>query len=158
RMSPDLYAVPITIAIPNDKLMYVGKEGFYQSDLQLYAAVTSLSGAIVYQFDELFHPRSEGLPLAQLVRQRTYHQRIVPLPPGRYRIQLLVKDANAGKVSARDLTVWIPQPQDETLNTSALVCADVIQPAGEANRGEEFVLGPLKVIPNPSAAFARRHR
>ena len=34
----------------------------------------------------------------------------------------------------------------------------MIQPAGEANRGEEFVLGPLKVIPNPSAAFARRHR
>jgi hypothetical protein len=158
RMSPDLYAVPITIAIANDKLMYVGKDGFYQSDLQLYAAVTSLSGAIVYQFDEIFHPRSEGISLSQLVRQRTYHQRIVPLPPGRYRIRLLVKDANSGKVSARDLTVWIPQPPDGTLNTSSLVYADVIVPAPEASRGEEFVLGPLKVIPNPGAAFARRHR
>jgi GWxTD domain-containing protein len=158
RISPDLYALPITVAIANDRLMYIGKEGFYQSDLQLYAAVTNLAGAIVYQFDELFHPRSDGIPLPELVRRRTYHQRIVPVPPGRYRIQILVKDVNSGKLSSREVTAWIPQPQPDAVNTSSLIYADVIQPAGEASRGDEFVLGPLKVVPNPSAAFPRRHR
>src|SRR5262249_30212523 len=104
RISPDLYALPLTVVIPNDKLMYVGREGFYQSDLQLYVAITDLSGALAYQFDELFHTQSEGIPLPELIKRKTYHQRIVPLQPGRYKIRMLVKDVNSGKVSARDVT------------------------------------------------------
>jgi len=158
RISADSYGVPLSIAIANDKLQYLGKDGIYQSELQLYVAVANLNGATVYQVDEGFQKRSSGEPLAQLLKRRTYHQRIIPLPPGRYRMQIVLKDVNADKVGIQETTIWIPQVSDTGLNTSSLIYADIIQPAPEGSRGEEFVLGPLMVVPNIKAAFDRRHR
>jgi hypothetical protein len=113
---------------------------------------------MAYQFDEDFQARSGSDPLAVMLKRRTFHQRIVPLPPGRYRLRIVLKDVNANKFGTADTMVWIPQVSDTGLNTSSLIYADVIQPAPESSRGEEFVLGPLKVIPNIKAAFQRRNR
>jgi GWxTD domain-containing protein len=158
RISADSYAVPLTLSIQNDKLSYSGFQGMYQADLQWYCEVTSLNGTMAYQFDEDFQARSGSDPLAVMLKRRTFHQRIVPLPPGRYRLRIVLKDVNANKFGTADTMVWIPQVSDTGLNTSSLIYADVIQPAPESSRGEEFVLGPLKVIPNIKAAFQRRNR
>jgi len=158
RMSDDLYAVPLTLSVPNSTLMYEGRDGVFQADVQWYVAVTNLSGRLVYQFDDAFASRSGGVPFQEFVKRRTFHQRIVPLAPGRYKIRVALKDARSGKLGTLDTTLWIPQPSDGGLNTSSLICADVIQPVAEAGRGEEFVLGPLKVIPNIRASYAGRHR
>jgi len=158
RISADSYAIPLTLSIPNDKLSYVGIRGVYQAELQWYCAVINLNGATVYQFDEDFQAQSGSDPLAVFLKRRTYHQRIIPLQPGRYRLRIVLKDVNANKFGTKDTMVWIPQVSDIGLNTSSLIYADVIQPAPPGSRGDEFVLGPLKVIPNPSAAFFRRHR
>ncbi len=158
RMSEDSYAIPITLTIPNDKLDYAGLGGYYQADLQLYIAATNLNGATVYQVDEAFDVRTSGESLPELMKRPTYHQRIIPLPPGRYKMSVVLKDVNSGKVGIRDTVVWIPQVSDTGLNTSSLIYADIIQPAQEGSRGEEFVLGPVKVVPNLKAAFPRQHR
>jgi hypothetical protein len=69
-----------------------------------------------------------------------------------------VKDSNSGKLGSKQVTVRIPQPIEGGLNTSSLIYADVIQPAPEGGRGEEFILGPLKVVPNLRVTFARPQR
>lgn len=158
RMSPDLYAVPVTVTVANEHLMYVGKEGYYESEVQMYAAVTSITGQTVYQVDDSFKSRSGDFTLQELLKQRTYHQCIIPLPAGRYKLRLLVKDVNSGRMGTQESGFWIPQLREGALNTSSLICADVIQPAPENSRGEQFVLGPLKVIPNLEASYQRRHR
>jgi GWxTD domain-containing protein len=159
RISADSYAIPVTLSISNDKLLYVGKEGYFQSELQFYVAVTNLNGVTVYQCDEGFQTQTGfGEPLAELIKRRTYHQRIIPLPPGRYKLRTVLKDVNSNKIGVKDIMTWIPQVSDSGLNTSSLIYADVIQPVPENSRGDEFVLGPLKVIPNLAAAFPRRHK
>ncbi len=158
RISPDLFALPLTLSIPNEKLIYIGKEEYFQSELQLYAEVTNLNGLLVYQFDEDFKVESGGAPLDQVVKRHSFHQRIIPLPPGRYKIRCILKDVNSGKMGVRETVTWIPQTSETGLNTSSLIYADVLQPVPASRRDEEFVLGPLKVIPNLKAAFQRRHR
>lgn len=158
RMSPDLYAVPVTVTVPNNHLMYMGAGGYFESEIQLYAAVTSISGETVYQLDDSFKSRTGETKLPDLLKQRTYHQVIIPLPPGRYRLSLLLKDVNSGKMGSQMSSFWIPPASDGGLNTSSLICADVIQPAPENSRGEPFVLGPLRVIPNLNAIFPRKYR
>ncbi|MBM3790262.1 MAG: GWxTD domain-containing protein [Acidobacteria bacterium] len=158
RMSEDSYAIPITVTVPNDKLDYAGLGGYFQADLQLYISATDLNGATVYQVDEAFEVKTSGESLPDLLKRPTYHQRVIPLPPGRYRMNIVLKDVNSGKVGVRDAVVWIPQVSDTGLNTSSLIYADVIQPAPEGSRGEEFVIGPLKVVPNLKGAFLRQHR
>ena len=157
RMSEDMYAVPVTVTIQNADLMYLGKDDYYESEIQMYASILNISGEMVYQLDDSFKSVSGNYTLAELLKQRTYHQAVIPLPPGRYKLRLLLKDVNSGKMGTRESSFWIPQEKDGALNTSSLICADVIQPATEDLRGTEFVLGPLKVIPNVKGAFQRRH-
>jgi len=158
RMSPDLYAVPVTVTVSNDHLMYMGAGGYFESEIQLYAAVTNISGEAVYQLDDSFKSRTGDLKLPDLLKQRTYHQVIIPLPPGRYMLHLLLKDVNSGKMGSQVSSFWIPPVSARGLNTSSLICADVIQPAPESSRGEPFVLGPVKLIPNLNATFPRKYR
>ncbi len=158
RMSPDLYAVPVTITIPNASLMYMGAGGYFESEIQMYAAVTSITGETVYQVDDSFKSRTGTLKLPELLKQNTYHQVLIPIHSGRYKLNLLVKDVNSGKMGSRESSFWIPAVREDGLNTSSLICADVIQPAPENSRGEQFVLGPVKVVPNLKATFPRNYR
>jgi GWxTD domain-containing protein len=158
RMSPDMYAVPVTVTVQNENLMYLGKGGYYESEIQMYASILSISGEMVYQLDDSFKSMSGDYTLAELLKQKTYHQAIIPLPAGRYKLRLLLKDVNSAKMGTLESSFWIPQTKEGALNTSSLICADVIQPAPEGSRGQEFVLGPMKVIPNLKAAYQRRHR
>jgi hypothetical protein len=137
--------------------MYQGKDGYYESEIQMYASILSLSGETVYQLDDSFKSVSGNYTLAELLKQRTYHQAIIPLPAGRYMLRLLLKDVNSGKMGSQESSFWIPQSREGALNTSSLICADVIQPAPENSRGQEFVLGPMKVVPNLKATYQRRH-
>jgi GWxTD domain-containing protein len=158
RMSSDLFAVPVTVALSNRNLMYAGFDGYYESEVQMYAVVTALSGQTVYQLDDSFKSRSGDLSLPDLLKQRTYHQAIIPLPSGRYKLRILVKDVHSEKMGIQESSFWIPPAKEGSLNTSSLICADVIQPVTDEARGSEFVLGPLKVIPNVKASYQRRHR
>lgn len=158
RMSSDQYALPLTVSVDNRNLLFIGREGYFQAELQLYASVTNLTGAMVYQFDETFLTRTGDVSLPQLLSRSTYHQRIVPLAPGRYKLNVALKDANSGKLGTKEFSVWIPHVSEAGLNTSSLIYADVIQPVPAADRSDEFVLGPLKVIPNLKGAFPRRHQ
>jgi hypothetical protein len=88
----------------------------------------------------------------------TYHQLIVPLPPGRYKLSMLVKDVNSEKMGSRESSFWLPPPQEGALNTSSLICADVIQPVSAENPRAEFVLGPLRIVPNLRSVFRQDHR
>jgi GWxTD domain-containing protein len=158
RMSPDLFAVPVTVTVANDNLMYIGKEGYFESEIQMYAAVTSITGETVYQLDESFKSHTGDFTLPELLKQRTYHQCIIPLPAGRYKLLLLLKDVNSGKMGSQESGFWIPPSSEGALNTSSLICADVIQPAPENSRGQQFILGPVKVIPNLKATYPRKYR
>ena len=158
RMSSEMWAVPVTVTLPNNSLMFIGKEGYFEAELQMYTAVTSITGQMVYQVDDSFKARSGDFTLPELLQQRTYHQCIIPLPAGRYKLRILLKDVNSGKTGIQESSFWIPQASEGALNTSSLICADVIQPASGNSRGEEFVLGPLKVIPNVEASYQRRYR
>ncbi|MBZ5494862.1 MAG: GWxTD domain-containing protein [Acidobacteriia bacterium] len=157
RMSPDLCAVPVTVVVSNDRLTYVGIGGYFEAEIQLYAAVTNINGETIYQLDDSFKSQTGNTPLPELLKQRTYHQVIIPLTAGRYKLSLLLKDVNSGKMGSQVSSFWIPQSSEGGLNTSSLICADVIQPAPQSSRGQEFVLGPLKVIPNLKATYPRRY-
>jgi hypothetical protein len=61
-------------------------------------------------------------------------------------------------MGSKETSFWLPAPGDGAINTSSLICADVIQPAPSVNPREEFVLGPLKVVPNLKAVFRQAHR
>src|SRR5690606_13014325 len=81
-------------------------------------------------------------------------QKILPLPPGRYKIDLVLKDLNSGNVGTIAQGITVPYFPAEQLATSSLIVADLIEPLPSRQVGAgQFVLGSLKVRPSVSEEF-----
>jgi len=82
------------------------------------------------------------------------YQKAVPLAPGLYRLDIVVKDINSGNVGVVNARLDVPAFQDDQLSNSSLILADDIQRVSTKDIGlGAFVLGDLKVRPKLDQTF-----
>jgi GWxTD domain-containing protein len=155
RITSDTVLVPITVQIPTRQLMFIEKSGVDTATLNLFARITTLTGRIVQTFEDTL---SDGIP-ASLLQQRLtssqIYQKAVPLSPGLYRLDIVVKDINSNNVGVVNARLAVPRFQDDQLSSSSLILADDIHRVSSKDIGlGQFVLGDVKVRPKLDSVFA----
>jgi GWxTD domain-containing protein len=155
RITSDTVLVPITVQIPTRQLMFIEKSGVDTATLNLFARITTLTGRIVQTFEDTL---SDGIP-ASLLQQRLQssqiYQKAVPLSPGLYRLDIVVKDTNSNNVGVVNARLAVPKFQDDQLSSSSLILADDIHRVSSKDIGlGQFVLGDVKVRPKLDSSFA----
>ena len=152
--SPDTTLVPITIKVSNSDLMYVGKDGVQHASVNIYGRVTSLSGKIVATFEDPLRLDVPADALEKFSGKVSLYQQALPLRPGRYRLDVVLKDVNSGKLGTLYQSMMVPDFSKETdLTSSSLILADVIEPVLARDTGTgTFVIGPNRVRPRVPAA------
>jgi GWxTD domain-containing protein len=155
RITSDTVLVPITVQIPTRQLTFIEKSGVDTATLNLFARITTLTGRIVQTFEDTL---SDGIP-ASLLQQRLQssqiYQKAVPLSPGLYRLDIVVKDTNSNNVGVVNARLAVPRFQDDQLSSSSLILADDIHRVSSKDIGlGQFVLGDVKVRPKLDSAFA----
>jgi hypothetical protein len=90
---------------------------------------------------------------------QSIYQKAVPLRPGLYRLDLVIKDVQSGNVGVVNSRLAVPRYNDEKLEASSLILADQIEhvPAKQIGSGQ-FVLGSSKVRPRLDADFTTADR
>ena len=84
------------------------------------------------------------------------YQKALPLPPGLYKVGIVVKDDTNGRIGTTDLGVRVPTYEDNKLMNSSLILADLIQPLPTNQVGTgPFVIGSTKVRPSVNRMFTR---
>lgn len=156
RITSDSDLVPITVQIANRELAYRGKDGIHTATLNIYARLTTLTGRLVQTFEEvLTHDLPESLFQSSL-NQSSIYQKTVPLRPGLYRLDLVLKDVESGNVGIATTSLRVPRFDGEKLEASNLLLADQIQPVPSSQLGSgQFVLGGYKVRPRLGHEFNR---
>jgi hypothetical protein len=82
------------------------------------------------------------------------YQKAVPLRPGLYRLDIVLKDVNNGNVGVTNTRLAVPRFQDDQLSSSSLILADQIQRVSMKDIGlGQFVLGDVKVRPKMDKTF-----
>ena len=82
------------------------------------------------------------------------YQKAVPLSPGLYRLDIVLKDVNSGNVGVVNTRLAVPRFQDDQLSSSSLILADEIQRVSTKDIGlGQFVLGDVKVRPKLDQTF-----
>jgi hypothetical protein len=72
----------------------------------------------------------------------------LPLRPGRYRFDVVVKDVNGDRKGVWSKGIVVPDYSDDRLASSSLIVADVMEPVASKNVGTgNFVIGTTKVRP-----------
>jgi GWxTD domain-containing protein len=154
KITNDTVLVPVSVQIPNTQLQFKDKDGVYTAELNIFGRVSTLTGRVVQTFeDPLTRDYPESLyKLSQ--RQSSVYQKALPLRPGLYRLDIVIKDVNSGNVGAVNTRLAVPRYEDEKLEASSLILADQIEhvPAKQIGTGQ-FVLGSTKVRPRLDGDF-----
>src|SRR5262245_17242357 len=155
RVTSDSVLVPITLQIPNRDIAYRDNKGVQSATLDLYARITTPTGRLVQSFAEAIS-RDIPAPLFQkTLEQSSVFQKSVPLSPGLYKLDVVVKDKESGNLGVIATALRVPRFEEGTLGASTLILADKIEsvPASQIGLGP-FVIGPYKVRPRVSREFS----
>jgi GWxTD domain-containing protein len=156
RITSDTVLVPITVQIPVRQLSFQEKDGVDSASMDLFARVTSLSGRIVQTFEDTLRADFPSGQLQKSLTTSRIYQKAVPLSPGLYRLDIVIKDVNSGNVGVVNTRLPVPRFQDDELSASSLILADDIQRVSSKDIGlGQFVLGDVKVRPRMDGAFTQ---
>src|SRR5271165_2258420 len=154
KVTNDTVLVPVTVQVPNTQLSFKQKDGVYSATINIFGRVTTLTGRVVQTFEEAV---SRDFPYSlyqQSLKLQSIYQKAVPLRPGLYRLDLVIKDVQSGNIGVVNTALHVPRYEDEKLEASSLILADQIEhvPAKQIGTGQ-FVIGSSKVRPRLEGDF-----
>jgi GWxTD domain-containing protein len=159
KVTNDTVLVPITIQVSNGQLNFQAKDGIHSATMNIFGRVSTLTGRVVQTFED---PVSKDFPdslFQQSLKLQSIYQKAVPLRPGLYRLDLVIKDVQSGNVGVINTRLAVPRYADEKLDASTLILADQLEhvPAKQIGTGQ-FVLGSTKVRPRLDSDFTTSDR
>ncbi|HXZ11670.1 MAG TPA: GWxTD domain-containing protein [Candidatus Sulfotelmatobacter sp.] len=154
RITSDTVLVPITVQIPTRQLAFQEKQEVQSATVNIFGRITTLSGRPVQTFEDTVHRDVPSSLLQQSLNTASIYQKAVPLSPGLYRLDIVLKDVNSNNVGVANARLAVPRFEEDKLSSSTLILADQMQPVSAREIGlGQFVLGNVKVRPKMDAAF-----
>jgi len=153
KVTSDTVLVPITIQLKTKDLTFVQKEGIQRASANIFARITTISGRVASTFEDTVGVDVPNDLLEQALTTQQVYWKAVPLKPGMYKIDVAVKDVNGDRVGTLVRSIPVPNYDEEKLDTSSLILADVMErvPAKSIGAGS-FIIGDTKVRPRLDAA------
>lgn len=142
-----------TTQVKNSDLSFKNIGGIQQATVNIFARVTALSGKRAGIFED---PATIAFPESQFdsgIQQSSVYQKSVVLPPGRYKIDMVVRDITSGHTGVVHHGFEVPQYSQEKMITSSLIIADLLEPLRGRVAAGPFIVGSNKVRPNVSQVF-----
>jgi GWxTD domain-containing protein len=158
RVTEDTVLTPITVQLANKDLAFQETDGIHRALGHILIKITSITGRIapggtvedsiaVDIPDAFFKQQLEGLSV---------YQKMIPLRPGLYKMDIVIKDVNSGNAGVVNQRLTVPRFPDEKLQLSSLILAQKVEslPPNQVGTGS-FVLGDKKVWPDVTGEFKR---
>jgi len=153
KVTSDTVLTPITIQIKNRDITFVNKEGVQRGTVNLFGRVATLSGRIVQTFEDTVQVDVPAELLPKTAENSQVYWKALPLKPGHYRLDIVVKDVNGDRVGNWSKSLMVPDFGDERLSNSSLIVADQMYPVATKDIGTgNFVIGTMKVRPRVPTA------
>jgi GWxTD domain-containing protein len=148
RVTGDTVLVPVTIQIKNRDITFQNKDGVQHGLVNIFGRVTTLTGRIAQTFEDTVQADEPAELLPKVVENSKIYWKALPLRPGRYRFDIVVKDVNGDRVGTWSRGIVVPEYNEDKLANSSLIVADVMEPVAAKNVGTgNFVIGTTKVRP-----------
>src|SRR6266403_343306 len=159
KVTNDTVLVPVTVQVPNAQLSFQSKDGIHSAVLNIFGRVSTLTGRVVQTFEDSMSRDFPDSLYQQSLKLQSIYQKAVPLRPGLYRLDLVIKDVQSGNIGVVNTRLQVPRYDDDKLDASSLILADQIErvPAKQIGSGQ-FVLGSTKVRPRLEADFTTADR
>jgi GWxTD domain-containing protein len=149
KVTNDTVIVPITIQIRNSDITFNTKDNVSTGNVEVQGRVSNMTHKIVQTFGDNVHADSPSELLAAKQKGSSVYWAALALPPGLYKLDIVIKDSNnADHVGRQTFAINVPRFDDDTLGHSSLILADQMYrvPSKEIGAGS-FVIGDTFVRP-----------
>lgn len=166
KVTDDTVLVPITLQIKNRDITFNNKDGIDTGEVHIIGRVSTITGKIVQSFEDTVEVEVPAELLTKTLDNKRLYWKSLPLRPGRYRLDIGIKDVNnPDHLGVFAQAINVPRYDDDKLSASSLILADRMElvPSKEIGAGN-FVIGNTKLLPavtaNPTipASFQRSQK
>jgi GWxTD domain-containing protein len=148
KVTSDTVLVPVTVQIRNRDVTFQNKEGIERGTVNIFGRVTTLTGRVAQTFEDTVQVDVPAELLPRTAENSSVYWKALPLKPGRYRLDIVVKDVNGDRTGVWSRALPVPDFSDDRLSNSSLIMADQMEPVAAKNVGTgNFVIGTTKVRP-----------
>ncbi|HEX4485148.1 MAG TPA: GWxTD domain-containing protein [Terriglobales bacterium] len=153
KVTGDTVLVPVTIQVKNRDVTFVNKDGIQRGTINIFGRVTTLTGRVAQTFEDTVQNDVPAELLPKVAENSSVYWKALPLRPGRYRFDIVVKDVNGDRVGTWNKGIVVPDYADDKLSASSLIVADQMEAVPMKNVGTgNFVIGTTKVRPRVQGA------
>ncbi len=149
----DKVLVPVTIQVQNRDVTFESKEGVAHGVINIDGRVYNMTGQVVQPFEDTVSLDIPADLLEKTLQNRSVYWKAFPLPAGRYRIDVVLKDVKGDRLGAVSKSLTVPAFSDDKLASSSLILADLMErvPRNSIGAGN-FVIDDTKVRPRVEGA------
>ena len=153
KVTGDTVLVPITIQMKYRDITFSNKDGVQRGTVNIFGRVTTLTGKVVQTFEDTAQVDVPAELLPRTAENSSVYWKALPLRPGRYKVEIAVKDVNGDRKGLWSRGIVVPEYSDDKLSTSSLIVADQMEavPTKDVSTGN-FVIGLTKVRPRVAPA------
>jgi GWxTD domain-containing protein len=153
KVTGDTVLVPITIQVKYRDITFANKDGVQRGTVNIFGRVSTLTGRIVQTFEDTAQVDVPAELLPRTAENSSIYWKALPLRPGRYKVEIAVKDVNGDRKGLWSRGIVVPEYSDDKLSTSSLIVADQMEavPTKDVSTGS-FVIGVTKVRPRVAPA------
>ncbi len=153
KVTSDTVLVPITIQMKNRDITFVTKDGVSRGTVNVFGRVSTMTGKIAQTFEDTVQVDQPAELLPKLVDNSALYWKALPLKPGMYRVDLVLKDVNGDRMGTWTRGIRVPEYSEDKLAASTLIVADQMEKVPTKSVGTgNFVIGTTKVRPRVDAA------
>lgn len=153
KVTDDTVLVPVTIQMKYRDITFANKDGVQRGTVNIFGRVSTLTGKVVQTFEDTAQVDVPAELLPKTADNSSVYWKALPLRPGRYKVEVAVKDVNGDRKGLWSRGIIVPEYSDDKLSASTLIVADLMEPVPtkDVSTGN-FVIGLNKVRPRVAPA------
>jgi len=155
RQSDNRVMAALTLQTDNNQLAFSDSGGLQTARLNIFGWVTTVANRRVGKFEDSVTATATAEELSSTRMRKSAYARAFSLEPGRYRIDVIVRDMESGATGVRRVGFEVPKFPEGRLSASGIVLAAKIEDMERGAAVGPFVIGTTKVIPNLTRVFRR---
>jgi GWxTD domain-containing protein len=155
RQSDERVVTAFTVQAENKNLVFEPVGGIETARMNIHGRIMAVSGKRSGIFEDSVVATATREELIEAKNRKSVYQKAVALTPGRYKVDVVVRDVVSGNKGVRSIGFEVPKYEEGVLKTSTLILATQLRSTTERDIGGMFIIGDAKVIPNLSGVYQK---
>jgi GWxTD domain-containing protein len=156
KVTNDTILVPVTLQIRNGDITFNNKDGVAMGTVNILGRVSNLNHKPIETFEDTVNVQVPSELLARKRNDLSVYWKSLPLRPGLYKIEIVIKDVNnPDHIGRWQRSLNVPRYDDDRLASSSLILADQMErvPSKDIGAGN-FVIGNTRIRPRVPSGVA----